>query len=87
MVTKMATMPHEADEVKDDGVCPCCGRSKETYSPLSLKEILLNTLAALLLGAVLVPLGVFVWNWSAQVLSDRADRPIFARPLEDWTQR
>ena len=80
----MAITAPEPDSLTIRGVCPFCGRGDQGYAPPALRVILVNALAAILVGTVLVSVGVFVWNWSTRVLSERMNHSIFARPLENW---
>jgi hypothetical protein len=75
----MVTKPEPQLSKQQEFACPCCGRRRNIeYSP-SLREVLVNTLAVLLLVSVVVPIGAAVWNSSSHALTEKLLH--FVRPL------
>lgn len=65
--------------------CEHCGRALNSSKP-SVREIVINSVSALLLVAILVPLGSQI-NKAAERLSQRfVQHLLWREPLEDWSR-
>ena len=75
----MLTKPEPQISKQQEFACPNCGRSRNLDYSLSFKEIMVNTLAALLLVSIVVPIGIAVWDWSSHTVTEKLSH--FVRPL------
>jgi hypothetical protein len=75
----------ETEQTADrDPRCEQCGRALNSSKP-SVREIFINSVSALLLVAILIPLGWQI-NKAAERLSHRfVQHLLWREPLEDWS--
>ena len=82
---KEATITVEAQQIEAHDACPLCGGRARSSRP-SIREMLLNTVCAGILVAILIPAFWLSEQWLERAGQRAVDHMFWREPIESWSR-